>query len=120
MKDSMRLVEAATQSAAQWRTGNGTGSSGSGIDLDGITGPSTATNVSANQNHHHGISVGDGTSSLAVIGGTFTWNGVAGDATTGGGMNVISTGNTTTSNITIDGTITFQQQHDSRNLRLLR
>ena len=90
--------------------GNGTGSSGSGIDLDGITGPSTATNVSANQNHHHGISVGDGTSNLAVIGGTFTWNGVAGDATTGGGVNVISTGNTTTSNITIDGTI-----HSSNN-----
>ena len=88
-------------------TSNGSGSNGSGIDLDNISGPSTVTNVTASSNHHHGATIGNGTSNLAVVGGTFTLNGNAGDATTGGGVNVLadSSTNTTTSSITIDGTI---------------
>lgn len=86
-------------------SGNGSGSNGSGIDLDGFSGTSTATNVWATSNHHHGLTIGNNSSGVAVIGGTFTGNGTTGDATTGGGVNVYASSNATISNIIIDGTI---------------
>ena len=79
---------------------------GSGINITNITGPSTVTNCTANNNHYHGLSAGDGTSGLTISGGTYTGNGTAGNATTGGGINIIAENTTTTSNITVQGSVT--------------
>jgi hypothetical protein len=83
---------------------NGTGINGSGINLDGMS-TVTLTDLSANGNHHHGLSVGDGATGVTISGGTFTGNGTAGDATTGGGINFIASGHTTTSGITLSGIV---------------
>ncbi|HTX19331.1 MAG TPA: right-handed parallel beta-helix repeat-containing protein, partial [Bacteroidota bacterium] len=88
-------------------TWNGNSNVGSGFDLKGtLTGSSVLTNLTASQNHHHGVTVGDGASNVTIDGGTFNSNGVAGDATTGGGINIIASGGTTTSNIAVQGTVT--------------
>ena len=80
---------------------------GSGINITNITGPSTVTNCTANNNHYHGLSAGDGTSGLTISGGTFHWKRYrAGNATTGGGINIIAENTTTTSNITVQGSVT--------------
>lgn len=90
-------------------TANNNGNStpqGSGINIKGVTGPSSITNCIANNNHFHGVSVGDGATSLTIDGGTFTGNGTAGNATTGGGINIVAQGTTTTSSITVKGSVT--------------
>lgn len=86
-------------------SGNGTGTNGSGVNLKGITGPSTVTNLTASNNHVHGLSLGDGSTNLTVTGGTFTGNGTLNNAATGGGINIDQQNSTTTSTITINGTV---------------
>ena len=75
-------------------TANGNGVSGSGVgsgvDIDGVTGTSTLTNTVANSNQRHGISIGDGSANITIAGGTFTFNGVAGNTQTGGGINMVA------------------------------
>ncbi|HTR82823.1 MAG TPA: right-handed parallel beta-helix repeat-containing protein [Bacteroidota bacterium] len=87
-------------------SGNGNATpQGSGINLKNISGTSSATNCTANNNHFHGISVGDGASGVTISGGTFTGNGTSGDARTGAGINIVAQNTTTTSNVTVSGTI---------------
>lgn len=83
---------------------NGSGANGSGINLKGMS-TITLTDLSANKNHHHGLSVGDGASGVSISGGNFTGNGTGGNATTGGGINFIASGTTTTSSITVVGIV---------------
>lgn len=87
--------------SADW---NGNGADGSGINVKNIS-TVTLTDLSANHNHHHGLSVGDGATGVTISGGNFTSNGTAGDATTGGGINFIASGTTTTSAITLSGVV---------------
>ena len=98
--------------------GNTTPQGGSGINIANITGPSTVTNCTANNNHYHGLSVG-------MVPRAYSqrrhlhWNGIAGNAATGGGINVIAENTTTTSNITVAGNCHCQQQHNRRNIHFL-
>ena len=83
---------------------------GSGINITNITAssgsPSTVTNCTANNNHYHGLTVGDGSTYLTISGGTYNGNGTGGNAHTGGGINIIAENTTTTSNITVQGSVT--------------
>ena len=85
--------------------GNGSVANGSGVNLKGITGPSSVGITSASNNHNHGLSVGDGSTNVTINGGTFTGNGQPGNTNTGAGINIIASGGNKTSNITVNGIV---------------
>lgn len=84
---------------------NGAGSLGSGVDVKGITGTSVFTDLVATGNHAHGLAIGNGSTGVAVSGGTFTGNGQTGDPTTGGGIILYADAGATTSGVSIAGTV---------------
>ena len=84
---------------------NGTGTAGSGFDVKGIEGTNVFTNLKAVGNHKHGLAIGNGSTNVSVSGGTFTGNGQAGDPSTGGGIIVYADASTTTSGVSISGTV---------------
>jgi hypothetical protein len=85
---------------------NGESTVGSGIALRGITGTSAITNVTATHNANDGLEIGTGCNGVTVSGGTFSNNGVAGYASTGGGIFIYANTGGTTQNTVIKGTLT--------------
>lgn len=79
---------------------NGTGSDGSGVNVVSVSGASTVTGLTASGNKRHGLSIGS--SNVAVSGGTFNGNGVAGDIATGSGI-LVKSESGAISNVSIDG-----------------
>ncbi|GEM_PF-1366116 len=77
----------------------------SGVALQGVTGTSVLTNITATNNSKHGLEIGKNSSAVQVSGGTFTGNGTAGDLSTGGGIILYADAGTTTTGISIFGTV---------------
>lgn len=84
---------------------NGNGSNGSGVNLKGIVGPSTITNLTAVGNHVHGLSIGTGSSQVVITGGVLNSNGSGRADGTGAGLNIFADGKTTIASIAIQGTV---------------
>jgi hypothetical protein len=84
---------------------NGTGVNGSGFDVKGITGTSVFTDLTATGNHKHGLAIGNGSNGVSVSGGTFTGNGQTGDPSTGGGIILYADAGTTTTGVSISGSV---------------
>lgn len=79
---------------------NGSGSDGSGVNVVNVTGSTSISNLTASGNKRHGLSIGS--SDVAVSGGTFNGNGVAGDLATGSGI-LVKSESGALSNVSIDG-----------------
>jgi hypothetical protein len=89
--------------------GNGTGGTGSGVAVRGITGTSAITNVTAINNTNHGLQIGNATNGLQVVGGTFSTNGTIDNLSTGGGITLYSDASglaNEVQNVVITGSIT--------------
>ena len=78
----------------------------SGAQLTSVTGTSVVTNFSATGNKNHGLSIGGGSSSITINGGTFKYNGTGRGDGTGAGINMYASGGTIISRISIVGPIT--------------
>ena len=84
---------------------NGNGSNGSGVNLKGIIGASTITNLTAVGNHVHGLSIGAGSSNIVITGGILNSNGSGRADGTGAGLNMFADGGSTISSVTLQGSV---------------
>jgi hypothetical protein len=89
----------------------GAGTTGSGVALQGVTGTSILTNVTATSNKNHGVEIGKGSTGVKVSGGTFSNNGVSGQMNTGGGIALYSDAGAATNGTVIEGTVTANNNY---------